>query len=366
MQGFVMEIDLSRRYLRDDAPAVMVDDRIGDRKILGFVYSPPPDAGVPDLFCDHILLDGDEGVPARLLPEYTDQVERCGPLPPSRCPEMIQDVSSWAADLPGLIGRLTGHAPDPAGVFFTRLFERVWDLGHLIWAVGGSVRDLLAHGTEGKVNDLDFSGTAPPGLMASLVREVLTGMRLVSRFRIKVSSGRVCSARFKGKDEALLEYKALDLRGFPFGVSGGDLRCDAETRDLTVNSVHYDPRHGLLLDPTLRGLSDLGSGSVRELWVPYRHDVPFEQAGILLRLVKFIARWRTEGLGLVVAQPVRWAAALPDDLLTRISAQQWDTLLDARDDYLKDHPSEARVAAAEEIGAVAVQLLAELDARSAR
>ncbi|GAA1883247.1 hypothetical protein GCM10009736_59040 [Actinomadura bangladeshensis] len=361
---------LSGRYVRGDTPAVMVDDRIDDRRVIGFVYRPPAGTGVPDRFCDHVLLDGDDGVPVRLLQECADRAERCGHLPPRRRPEMISDVAAVAAGLPELIGRLTGGAPDPAGTFFTRLFDRVWELGHLIWAVGGSVRDLIADGAEAKVNDLDFAGTAPPGLMATLVREVLAGMGTRRPFRIKVSGGQVCSARFRGEDEALLEYKALDLRGFPFRVSGGDLQRDAETRDLSVNSIHYDPRHELVLDPTLRGLADLGSdvgdGSVRELWVPYRHDVPFEQVGILLRLVKFVARWRGEGLRIRVAQPMRWAAGLPDDLFARLSAAEWDKLREIRDDYLKDHSAEARRSAAEEIGPMAVRLLAELDVRSGR
>ncbi|MEU5988566.1 hypothetical protein ABZ806_06290 [Spirillospora sp. NPDC047418] len=372
MQDFVSEPeggapDLSGRYVRGDTAAVMVGDTLDGRRILGFVYSPPPGGLTPDMFCDHVLLDGDGGVPVRPLPECGGRAERLGPLPPRRRPQMICDVAAVAAELPDLIGRLTDRAPDPAGTFFARLFDRVWGLGHLIWAAGGSVRDLIAAGPQAKVNDLDFSGTVPPGLMASLVHEVLAGMRMRRLVRIKVSSGRVCSAQFRGEDDVLLEYKALDLRGFPFRVSGGDLERDAETRDLTVNSIHYDPRHGLVLDPTLRGLADLRDGeSVRQLWVPYRFDVPFEQVAILLRLVKFVARWRGEGMELRVAQSVTWAAELPDDLFARVSVGEWDKLREIRDDYLKDHPAEARNAAAREIGPAAVRLLAELDVRSGR
>lgn len=356
---------LSARYVRSgEAPAVMVDDKIDGRVVIGFVYNAPPGAVTPEPSYDQVLLDGDAGLPVRPLPEHTDRVERCGLLPPRRCPEMIHDAALAAAGLPDRISRLTVEAPDPAGTFFARLFERVWRLGHLIWAAGGSVRDLIADGEQAKVKDLDFSGTAPPGLMASLVREVLIGMRCPAR--IKVSPRRVCSALLHGQTEPLLEYKALDLRGFPFPASGGDLRHDARTRDLTVNSVHYDPRHRLILDPTLRGLSDLGDGSVRVLCVPYAHDVPTEQATVLLRLVKFVARWRALEVDVRVEQARGWAAALPDDLFAKVPADGWETLRKADRAYRKEQSGPARAAAAEEIGPMAVRLLAELDAGGGR
>ncbi|WP_232383759.1 hypothetical protein [Actinomadura violacea] len=363
----------------------MVDDRIDGRRIAGFVYNAPAGAETPLDSYDHVLVDGDEGVPVRSLPECLDRVERCGPLPPQRSPEAIHRVEDVAVDMPDVVGRLTDGAPEPVGPFFALLFARVWELGHLIWAVGGVVRDLVGDGPGAKVNDLDFSGTVPPGLMASLVRDVLSGMGIRGCYPIvKVSSGRVCSATLEQHGEPLLEYKALDLRGFPFAVTGGDLGRDAEVRDLTVNSIHYDPRYRLILDPTRRGLAHLGcasgvqdvddvedmggadGGVVRVLWVPYRDGVPAEQAGVLLRLVKFVVRWRGEGRRIEFAQPVHWAAALPADLLSRVSADGWKRLRKARDAYLGHYPAAAALEAAGDIGPMAVRLLRELDVRGGR
>jgi hypothetical protein len=343
----------------------MVGDKIAGRDVIGFAYVAQSE--VPDAADDQVLLDGDEELmvpPVRPLPAREGEAERCGPLPPHRLPaDLIHEVGAVTAHLPDSIARLVERAPDPAGTFFTRLFQQVTDRGHLIWAVGGSVRDLVTDGPQAKVNDLDFSGTVPPGLMATLAWEVLAGMGL--GHRRKVWGGRVCLVWLDGGSDPILEYTALAHQGFHFPVSGGDMCLDAKTRDLTVNSIHYDPRRRLLLDPTGRGLSDLG-GPKRILVTCYKYEDPYGQASILLRLVQFVARWRGEGRRIDVEQPLQWAEGLPADLFTRIPEPKWRDLIQSRNHYVEDFSVEAWQTAARALGPMAVQLLMELDARSAR
>ncbi|MFV2178322.1 hypothetical protein ACFHW2_40900 [Actinomadura sp. LOL_016] len=347
------------RYIRHATDAVMTGDTINGRKVVGFVYAPPIWVEVPSAAHDHVILEGEIDIPDRPLIDTGEAVNRCGALPPHHLPDKhVHDADVLETRLSKSITELTIQAADPVGEFFTQLFKEVADRGHLIWAVGGSVRDIMTNSSQ--INDLDFSGTMPPGHMASTVKDILDGIGM-SHLPVKVSEGRVCSVQID-KDEALplLEYKALTLKLFPFPASGGDLLADAGARDLTINSLYYDPDRRVLLDPTGHGIADLG-GSVRVLRVPYRYADPWDQACILLRLMKFVARWGVRATNL--DQSARWASALPDDLFNQIPNQHWPKLRKVHDYCLLGCSHEMRAEAAAAVGPMAIRLLGEIEER---
>ena len=104
--------------------------------------------------------------------EHVDIV-RAGRLPPEAVAEHTREGAAVAAHLKAGLTALVEQTGEPYGGFLGALLDELAGAGHLIWHVGGGVRDLIADGAEAKVRDLDFAGTAPVGSFSETVRSVL-------------------------------------------------------------------------------------------------------------------------------------------------------------------------------------------------
>ncbi|MGX1632506.1 hypothetical protein ACWGUL_00380 [Streptomyces albidoflavus] len=285
-----------------------------------------------------MLLDGDEhagGPPARSAdPAHHPTLERTGPSPY----QQIDDGHVHHADAlgPGLSTAFEGlmYGPD-APSYLGALVNRLAADGHGFWLVGGVPRDLvtgavpgatLHPAANGTAQDLDVTGTAPAGAFHTLVDEVLTTLdgdsaELSVRFS---QHSLVCSVLTVRRDRRTLEYRGLGLIGMPYPATGTDLLQDARQRDLTINTLLYDPVRQLVLDPLGRALADLGHGggatSPRlRLALPESPAHPDVCAELLLRAAKFLIRWETRP-GLDTTALRAWAAYLPSNLAARLDA----------------------------------------------
>jgi hypothetical protein len=361
--------------------AVMVGDRVNGEAVTGFAYvAKSPPVGHPRAEDDRLLVEGDEDLaapPDRPVPLPGEEVEgvevdRCGLTPLERLPQgRVRPAREVAAHLENSVHRIVFGAP-PGGRFYQELTSRLDRMGHQLWVAGGAVRDLIADGEKAKVNDLDFTGTVPLGLMSEVAYQSLARADL-SDLRSKVgraasphvSQIMVCSVQLPGHRDRLLEYKPLTLKGYRFPAFGGDLTADAATRDLTVNTLLFDLRRGVVLDPLNRGLADL-LDSPRVLVVPYAHEDPVERATILLRVIKFVVRWTDEGLDPSVGDLRAWCETLPAGMVTAIPPDSWSLIETARRYTLKGVPPERQLHTARDLGSVPAELIAELDARGER
>ncbi|OEJ28811.1 hypothetical protein BGM19_01890 [Streptomyces agglomeratus] len=335
-------------FRRPSTGPILTGDLVGGRRVLGFghVDGPASDAndaaagnagtGVTHLG-DRLLLDGDEhasGPPERSAdPAHHPTLERTGPPPY----QQIDDRHVHHADAlgPGLVTAFEGllYGPDAHG-YLGALVDRLAADGHGFWLVGGVPRDLVTEaipGTtrhpaaDGTTQDLDVTGTAPAGAFRTLVDEVLTLDGDSAELSVQFSKhSLVCSVLTVRRDRRTLEYRGLGLTCMPYPATGTDLLQDARQRDLTINTLLYDPVRQLVLDPLGRALTDLGhSGQATppllRLALPESPAHPDVCAELLLRAAKFLIRWETRP-GLDTTALRAWAAYLPSDLAARLDA----------------------------------------------
>lgn len=165
----------------------------------------------------------------------------------------------WALDAPGLLA--AADADD-------------WRM----FVVGGLVRDLLlgADPNDGTaVNDFDVAGTLPISAFREFVfqqqfeRADRHGGRRNTFLNLTTTERAVVHVRHvweRAVDrQPFLQYAALkiDYDRLPFTsgstwVFGTSFADDARYRDIAYNTLMYWPAHGLLIDPTGHGLTDLG------------------------------------------------------------------------------------------------------------
>lgn len=356
------------RAASDGRLAIMVGDRVGGETVTGFAYVPASGRGYPAPEDDRLLVEEDDDpqappdrpVPAP-VPGAEFPVERCGRTPLQLLPDDRQsDAKDIAEHLENSVRRAVFGAP-PEGRFHAELQSRVAGMGHQMWLAGGAVRDLIADGADANVHDLDFSGTVPPGLMSATAHAALVRSG-IGDCRPRVSEGMVCSIKLIGRKDRLLEYKPLTLKRYRFPAFGGDLQADAQTRDLTVNTLLFDLQNTKVLDPLGRGLVHLRARP-RVLEVPYAHNDPVELATIVLRAIKFVTRWSDAGMDLHLEKLHSWIGRLPADLVASIPSAAWPGIHTARRFTFDGIPAERQRRTADELGPVPGALIAELDAQ---
>jgi hypothetical protein len=350
--------DLRELYVRTAGDDVRKGDKVDGRRVLGIAL--PVRLEPYRAAWERLVLEGDEQAdepPERLVPAPDEPaIERTGPSP----------VSAPPAD------RLRLADPRLHRVFAMELYRRGLDGSALrallsgltsmnahVWLVGGAVRDFVVDGEQAKIKDLDLAGTASPGrLVDQLSRNgVVRRLRRVrcGSFRWRVSRQMVWSIDMERKKTRLAEYKPLAATGLPFRVWGGDMAEDAATRDLTVNTLAYDPDLGILIDPLGRGLDDLEAD--KKVLVPPGPGVsPRAQAEIIFRYLKLAFKWRDRDID--DTEMVRWVAELPPDLPERLS---WDALRSvraARRRWIKpEFQGEPELALAEALGTTAARVV---------
>ncbi|MFE7597839.1 hypothetical protein [Streptomyces sp. NPDC057494] len=331
--------------------------------MIGFTCTAPAAPAPAD---DQLVLTGDEhaGRPPRRSTDPADQpsLVRTGRRPDQ---QISPDRTHRPDDLvPGLADRLRALLHGPRVPHFTlALIERLAASGHHTWVSGGAPRDLLSGAAPHEVNDLDLTGTAPAGAFTETTRQVLdsegTGAEHPQRFSPDTL---VCTVldpvdRTGGPS---LDYRGLGLDGTTFPATGTDLLQDSRQRDLTVNTLLYDPLENLVLDPLGQALDDLADPRGRRRLVPANTSAdPLVCAEVLLRGLKFRLRWGTRDLD---DEPLRaWALALPPDLLRPLGEDAWQRLAGLWNQCVPDPMAPALGETVHRLGPVAVELRARCD-----
>ncbi|MFJ6575387.1 hypothetical protein ACIQMY_05410 [Streptomyces sp. NPDC091368] len=364
---------------------IMTGDLVDGRRVLGFGHHVDPlprtqDAGhAADRLGDRLLLDGDEhasGPPERSIdPTDHPTLVRAGRAPNH---QLDDRHVPGAGDIdPGIFASLDGllYGPEAPG-YLGNLVDRLASDGHGVWLAGGAPRDLVAGGAPEAVRDLDATGTAPAGVFLRAVDAVLAldgdSAELPPRFSPR---SLVCSVLTVHRDRRTLEYRGLGLTGLPYPATGTDLKEDARQRDLTVNTLLYDPVRQHVLDPLGHALADLGHGTEGprrhlRLVPPGRPEDPVTCAELLLRAAKFLIRWETRP-GLDTDGLLAWVRELPADLPARIDARdtgpdEWLRLATLWEAWVPGGPTTAQGESLRAFGPAASGLLDRLSAPDRR
>jgi hypothetical protein len=348
---------LHARYQRAEGPPVWTGDLLDGRRIVGFALASDPGPA------DQVLVAGDEELaapPNRPLPASADvqaRVVRIGSCP----------VDGVVAGHLQTAGRAVGDGLDrhlsamgEPGRFIRRTLESIAGEGHLSWLAGGAVRDLVSAGSQGRPADLDFTGTIGPAELYDAVRRWRRAAG-AGDYRQFISRQLVWAVAPPGggRPDAFVEYKPLTQPGFRFPAWGGSLARDAATRDLTINALYYDHRHGFVADPTGLGMQHLLPAR-HIAATPYRGDDPVEQACILLRTLKFRLRWPDLDVDAIRI----WAAEL-GELNSRIREDRWQFLVGLRQRCVPHgcRGKDEELRAAGDISPVAASLVEEIRRR---
>ncbi len=196
-----------------------------------------------------------------------------------------------------------------------RIVEKLNDLGHLSYVVGGCVRD-LALGTEPK--DFDVVTTARP----QQVRRAFRYARIIGRrFRlVHVRFGRhrlIEVATFRAQVPEAEEGDDLLVR--EDNIYGSPVE-DAQRRDFTVNGLFYDPISGSVVD-YVDGIKDLRRKIIRSIG-PADKRIQEDPVRIL-RALRFAAKLGFE-LDKQLEKAIRKHGA---DILRCSPARLWEELL---------------------------------------
>ncbi|WDZ87265.1 hypothetical protein [Micromonospora cathayae] len=349
---------------RSPAAPIVTGDLVGGREVAGFAYAEDPVPPTRDN--DRLLFDGDQGttdVPETIVPTDAREAELRGVAPLDRLPQQSRlpadDVS------PGLTNRveaMLGRSDAPWRAIARPLIEALYETGHDVWLAGGAVRDLVLGAGPAAVRDLDLSGTVPPGRFHEIAYDVLALLGgTESDMRLSPDS-LVCwtePEKPQLAETALVEYRSLALSGFPFPGTSSDFGDDARHRDLTVNSLHYDLRRAIVIDPTGRGIGDL-IGPVRRIFCCRASLEPRETAAVVLRAIKFALRWEGEGVTVELGELREWADRLPSGHWSGLDPFVWRGIRDDHREYLKHTPTDRQLQVARLIGPAPARLIGDL------
>ncbi|MFH8760332.1 hypothetical protein [Streptomyces atroolivaceus] len=310
----------------------MTGDLLDGKKVLGFASAVRGAAGrLPSAADDLLLLEGDGHTGPLPCPDGETAsgslpVRRVGPHPYRQLESAhVHPADELAPGLTAAFDELV-YGPD-APRYLAVLIERLTGAGHGFWLAGGAPRDLLAGARPDKVGDLDATGTAPAGRFWDVADRVLDDEDGVSAEHPRLFSPDtlVCSVLPPQRQGHTLEYRGLGIGGLRVPATGTDLRQDARQRDLTVNTLLYDPVHHVVLDPLEQALRDLAyRGGIRVLVPAGAPDDPETCAAVLLRGLKFRLRWASAASGRGGARGPNdtalrdWATALPEDLTAQL------------------------------------------------
>ncbi len=194
-----------------------------------------------------------------------------------------------------------------------RLADLFTEAGHQLYLVGGSIRDALM-GRLG--NDLDFTTSARPDEIESLVRHVSSAVWDVGRDFGTIG----CLIRESDGAEWIVEVTTFradtyaDHTRKPEVVFGDHLGGDLVRRDFTINAMALPMSGGDLLDP-FGGLADLQTRTIR---TPAAAELSFSDDPLrMLRAARFAAQ-----LGFVPDRDVVAAMRSMSSRLTIVSAER--------------------------------------------
>lgn len=344
---------------------VLADDRINGRTVAGFAYAAPLD---PDTMItsanDRLLFTDDTtrtAVPGTPVPATATGADRIGRRPAERLPDShLHDATGLSTDLPDRVEALLVRPAAPWRAIAVPLFDALRAVEHEVWLAGGAVRDLVLGAPADSFKDLDLAGTAPPGRFSEVLYPVLRELGCAES-DLKVSpDSLVCWTTPSDADvPALVEYRSLALSGFAFPGTGSDFADDAGHRDMTVNTLYYDRVRHAVVDPTGRGVDDL-AGPVRRLVCCRQDRRPRPAAAVVIRGIRFAARWERAGVPVDVDALRSWADGLPPGLWAGLEPEVLDGIRADHDYYLDEVDPADRVRWARTLGPAAAALIGGL------
>ncbi|WP_433225981.1 hypothetical protein [Actinomadura formosensis] len=247
----------------------------------------------------------------------TASIVRSGPHPTEHlAPHQVHAAADLVEDLPRSVD--DELAKDPPLARF--VMERIEQAGHHVWLVGGWVRDVVMHGARARPKDLDMTGTMMSDELKAEADRTLVDIGLGDLYTM-TSKNFVYSVAPALDKPRLLEYKTVQVDGLGFPAYGGDLLDDVVCRDLTINSLYYDHRHRIIIDPSGSGIDHARARPCR-LATPFRTADPARQAAIVMRFLKFRMRLEVSD----ASEFERWARELPEDMAARIPEEAWPQL----------------------------------------
>jgi hypothetical protein len=323
---------------------MLIGDTVGERRVAGFAWVGTRGESTTTHVDDRLLLDGDQRLrlpPNRLVPQTTDDGNPSAVMPPDDLPPaQVHAAADVDPVIPLRVDALLDLPGAPWQPLIRPLLAAVHATGHRAWLAGGAVRDVLSGVPLDQVNDLDLTGTAPPGRFTDIAYQTLRASRM-AEYRTTVNpDSLVCAVVPPRSNARLIEYRGLSQGGFSFPAVGSRLAEDAAHRDFSFNALLYD-----MLDHTV--LDGCGTGLV-DLVGPTRRFTPMTGTGdlmgtamILLRSAKFALRW--SDVPAVDLEPLRtWAAGLPEDLCRSLTSGQKRTLTSLYRENVRGDLSEQR------------------------
>ncbi len=343
--------DLRACYERAADAPIWTGDNIFGKPVIAFCHGTGG---------DHILVEGEQDAsepPDRPLTGLEDPagLERTGASPVAGL--LADRLQPAPAGLRAAVEDALDSRED--GRFVRGLLDEISARRHHAWLVGGTVRDLVAGGPGTAIKDFDVTGTIGPGCLTAMISfRRRNGFGDYTPWHSAESN--VWSVTPPGqRSPRLVEYKPLARAGFRFPVWGGSLDEDTATRDLTVNALYYDRKTGVLADPSGKGRAHLAR---RVMATPLRSKDPVQQAGVILRCLKFRLRSREAD----ISQVVEWIRdEFPADFAERIPDAGWKRLVMTRRwCVLCELNGQDELTVAADFGPKAVQLVAAIRDRA--
>lgn len=292
--------------------------------VLGTVLGRHARNGRRDLI-DQIVLHDLGNTPVEIVSDFA--VVEAAPAPVVNAYRTSQELAAAFDHMLGSLG----------GGLGAQLVSDARELGYTLYVVGGPVRDLVLGNRT--VNDLDMTGDMPAGLFRDLIyysamkllpterrdlrnawlpRANISSSGVVHCYRIVPATGEQQKSGIQFTTEKFIEYAAFKDHQIEPGrdefVYGWDPTVDFLWRDVTINSLLYDPhpQRRVVIDPA-GALDDFGV-TQRHLgtWTGERVD----QSRITLRPCDIPATASTSWAAKAVGRAVKSAHKYPEASLS--------------------------------------------------
>ena len=212
------------------------------------------------------------------------------------------------------------HRSTPPGPRYMDLIEEIWTRGFEVFLVGGTVRDVLA-GQSPK--DVDLVTSMPLQLLRPLMESMYRDSELAPAAQ---RNGHVRLGGRMGTTDPFIDLCVFKLGapGTKDATFGCNFSADIAHRDFACNSVYYDPKNAVLIDPSGRGILDAESNMLHVV-ADEACRSPFHIGQLVVRFFKFRCRGfraTVECEGFVQERAPTALASMTAEQLQRYTASQ--------------------------------------------